>query len=112
VLRAARRFAVAYVAYDTGRLNGAVGRALEQSCTGRFRRELLAHVPVVPPGLGTRNPAEGVRAVDPLKHLPPGALVLVAVRRNLDGVHSTGAIELRLVETRGRWLIDALSVLS
>jgi hypothetical protein len=111
-LAAARRFAATYAAYETGQHSRGVRRALEQTSTASFAHQLLAHLPVIPGGLGPANLAEIVRAADPLERLPNAALVLVAVVRRLDGAQTTGTIALRLIDYQQRWLVDGLSVLS
>jgi hypothetical protein len=111
-LVAARRFGAAYERYETGRLTAPGKRAIAASCTPALARDLLARPPLVPPALGRPALAERVRAVDPLERLPGGVLVLLAVTRTVAGNTSSGAVELRLVQTHGRWLVDRVSVLS
>jgi hypothetical protein len=85
---------------------------MERTCTAGFTAELLAHVPVLPPRVASREIDERLESVEPLAKVAGGAVVLTVMRRQVSGSESAGSLELSLGDVHGGWLVSSLRVLS
>jgi hypothetical protein len=104
MLRVARRFAIAYMPYQVGRLPAWARTTILRTCTPAFAGLLLDHP--------ARLPAEhagGVEtyAVVSVNLLAGADLVAVSFVSHQDSA-DTGAFVLRLVSENGRWLVAGL----
>ena len=107
MLAVARRFAVAYMPYQVGRLPGWARTAFAATCTPAFARYLLAQ-PARPTPLQAAHP----KAVETYRVAgvePAGApdTVVVSYVSEQDSADS-GEFLLRLVREHGRWLVASL----
>jgi hypothetical protein len=107
LLAVARRFADAYVRYQTGELTPEVRRELDATCTAAFARFLVSQPVRVPPG----------------QHLAPEHVtsVIFAAGRKANaswvatrapaGQPRSGAVQITLTLRRGRWLVTGARAL-
>jgi hypothetical protein len=107
MLAVARRFAVAYMPYQVGRLPGWAHTAFARTCTLWFARYLLAQ-----PARATALDAAHPKAIETYRVAgvePAGAPDTVAVSyvSEQDSADS-GELLLRLVREHGRWLVASL----
>jgi hypothetical protein len=107
MLAAARRFAIAYMPYQVGRLPRWARTAIERTCTPGFARYLLAQ-PAQPTALQAAHP-NAIESYRLASVEPAGARDTVAVSyvSEQDSV-DTGEFLLRLVAEHGRWLVASL----
>ena len=107
MLAVARRFAVAYMPYQVGRLPSWVRTAIEGTCTPGFARYLLAE-PAQPTALLAAHPKAietyRVASVEPAGAPDAVAVSYVSEQDSAD----TGELLLRLIEEHRRWLVAAL----
>ena len=107
MLAVARRFAVAYMPYQVGRLPSWVRTAIERTCTPGFARYLLAQ-PARPTALQAAHPKAietyRVAGVEPAGAPDTVAVSYVSEQDRAD----TGELLLRLVREHGRWLVASL----
>jgi hypothetical protein len=107
MLAVARRFAVAYMPYQVGRLPRSVRTTVEQTCTPAFARYLLAH-PARPTALQAAHPnaieTYRVAGVEPAGAPDTVAVSYVSEQDRAD----TGELLVRLVREHGRWLVASL----
>ena len=107
MLAVARRFAVAYMPYQVGRLPRWARTAFAQTCTPGFARYLLAQ-PARPTALQAAHPNASetyrVAGVQPAGAADTVAVSYVSQQDSAD----TGELLLRLVKGNGRWLVDSL----
>ena len=107
MLAVARRFAVAYMPYQVGRLPGWARTAFARTCTRGFARYLLAQ-PARPTALEAADP----KAIETYRVAgvePAGAPDMVAVSYVSEQDRAdTGELLLRLVREHGRWLVASL----
>jgi hypothetical protein len=107
MLAVARRFAVAYMPYQVGRLPPWARTAIERACTPGFARYLLAQPPRPTP-LQAAHPkaieSYRVASVEPAGAQDTVAVSYVSEQDSAD----TGEFLLSLVEEHGRWLVAAL----
>ena len=104
MLAVARRFAVAYMPYQVGRLPQWARTAIERTCTPAFARYLLAQpAQLTPPQAAHPNAIETytVASVEPAGAAHTVAVGYVSEQDSAD----TGEFLLRLVEEHGRWLV-------
>jgi hypothetical protein len=107
LLAVARRFAVAYMPYQVGRLPRWARIAIARTCTRGFARYLLAR-PARPTALQAAHP-EAVETYRVAGVEPAGAPDTVAVSYvSEQDSADTGELLLRLVREHGRWLIASL----
>ena len=107
MLAVARRFAVAYMPYQVGRLPGWVRTAFARTCTPAFARYLLGQ-PARPTALQAAHPeaVETYRVAGVELAGTPDAIVVSYVSEQDSA--DTGALLLRLVREHGRWLVASL----
>ena len=107
MLAVARRFAIAYMPYQVGRLPRWARTAIERTCTPAFARYLLAQ-PAESPPLQAAHPKAietyRVASVEPAGAPDTVAVSYVSEQDSAD----TGEFLLSLVEEHGRWLVAAL----
>jgi hypothetical protein len=107
MLAAARRFAIAYMPYQVGRLPRWGRTAIERTCTPAFARYLLAQ-PAQPTPLQAAHPnaieTYRVASVEPAGAPDTVAVSYVSEQDSAD----TGEFLLRLVADHGRWLVASL----
>jgi hypothetical protein len=107
MLAVARRFAVAYMPYQVGRLPGWARTAIERTCAPAFARYLLAQ-PAQPTPLQAARPnaieTYRVASVGPARAPDTAAVSYVSEQDGAD----TGEFLLRLVEKHGHWLVESL----
>jgi hypothetical protein len=107
MLAAARRFAVAYMPYQVGRLPRWARTAIEQTSTPEFARYLLAQPAQLTP-LQAAHPKTietyRVASVEPAGAPDTVAVNYVSEQDSAD----TGEFLLRLVKVHGRWLVARL----
>ena len=107
MLAVARRFAVAYMPYQVGRLPSWVRTAIEGTCTPGFARYLLAQ-PARVTALQAAHPntveTYRVASVEPAGTPDTVAVSYVSEQDSAD----TGELLLRLVREHGRWLVASL----
>ena len=106
-LAVARRFAVAYMPYQVGRLPGWTRTAFARTCTPGFARYLLAQ-----PARATALQAAHPKAIETYRVAgvePAGApdTVVVSYISEQDSA-DTGELLLRLIREHGRWLVASL----
>jgi hypothetical protein len=111
----ARRFAVADMSYEVGRLGPAVRRTVTRTCTPAFAAELLSHRPSLPPGVRAGQVLQRVVGVTALERLRHQAVVLVTVRSVRGGgaggmAPPPGAFELPLIPRAGSWRVSGINV--
>ena len=107
MLAVARRFAVAYMPYQVGRLPGWARTAFARTCTPGFARYLLAQ-----PARATALQAAHPKAIETYRVAgvePAGApdTVVVSYISEQDSA-DTGELLLRLIREHGRWLVASL----
>jgi hypothetical protein len=106
MLAVGRRFAVAYMPYQVGRLPGWARTAFARTCTPGFARYLLAQ-PARPTALQVAHPNVETYRVAGVQ--PAGAPDTVAVSYvSEQDSADTGELVLRLVREHGRWLVASL----
>ena len=107
MLAVARRFAIAYMPYQIGRLPRWARIVIERTCTPAFGRYLLAQ-PARPTPLQAAHPqaieTDRVAGVEPAGAPDTVAVSYVSEQDSAD----TGELLLSLVEEHGRWLVAAL----
>jgi hypothetical protein len=107
MLEVARRFAVAYMPYQVGRLPRWARTAIEQRSTPAFARYLLAQPAQLTP-LQAAHPKTietyRVASVEPAGAPDTVAVNYVSEQDSAD----TGEFLLRLVKVHGRWLVAHL----
>ena len=107
MLAVARRFAVAYMPYQVGRLPGWARTAFARTCTPGFARYLLAQ-----PARATALQAAHPKAIETYRVAgvePAGAPDTVAVSYiSEQDSADTGELLLRLIREHGRWLVASL----
>ena len=107
MLAVARRFAVAYMPYQVGRLPRWARTAFARTCTPGFARYLLAQ-PARPTALQAAHPKAietyRVAGVEPAGAPDTVAVSYVSEQDRAD----TGELLLRLVREHGRWLVASL----
>lgn len=107
MLAVARRFAVAYMAYQVGRLPGWARRAIERTCTPAFAHYLLAQPPR-PTALHAAHPKTTetyrVAGLEPAAATDTVVVSYASEQDSADG----GELLLRLVREHGRWLVASL----
>jgi hypothetical protein len=107
MLAVARRFAIAYMPYQVGRLPRWARTAFTRTCTPGFARFLLAQ-PARPTALQAAHP----KAIETYRVAgvePAGAPDTVAVSYlSEQDSADTGELLLRLVREHGRWLVASL----
>jgi hypothetical protein len=107
MLAVARRFAIAYMPYQVGRLPRWARTAIERTCTPAFARYLFAQ-PAQPTPLQAAHPKAietyRVASVEPAGAPDKVAVSYVSAQDSAD----TGEFLLSLVEEHGRWLVAAL----
>ena len=107
MLAVARRFAIAYMPYQVGRLPGWARTAIKRTCTPGFARYLIAQ-PARPTALQAAHPKAietyRVAGVQPAGAPDTVAVTYVSEQDSAD----TGELLLRLVEEHGRWLVASL----
>ena len=107
MLAVARRFAVAYMPYQVGRLPRWARIAFARTCTPGFARYLLAQ-PARPTGLQAAHP-KAIETYRVAGVQPAGAPDTVAVSYVSEQDRAdTGELLLRLVREHGRWLVASL----
>lgn len=107
MLAVARRFAVAYMPYQVGRLPGWARTAIERTCAPGFARYLLAQ-PARPTAVQAAHP-KAIEIYRVAGVEPAGAPDTVAVSYASDQDRAdTGELLLRLVREHGRWLVASL----
>ena len=107
MLAVARRFAVAYMPYQVGRLPRWARTAIEATCTPAFARYLLAHPAQLPPPLASHPKyveSYRVASVEPAGAPRTVAVSYVSEQDSAD----TGEFLLTLVSEHGRWLVARL----
>ena len=107
MLAVARRFAIAYMPYQVGRLPGWARTAFALTCTPGFARYLLAQ-----PARATALQAAHPKAIETYRVAgvePAGApdTVVVSYISEQDSA-DTGELLLRLIREHGRWLVASL----
>jgi hypothetical protein len=109
MLAVARRFAVAYMPYQVGRLPRWARTAFAGTCKPGFARYLLAQ-PARPTALQAAHP----KAIETYRIAglePAGATDTVAVSYvSEQDSADAGELLLRLVKEHGRWLVASLEV--
>ncbi len=107
MLAVARRFAVAYMPYQVGRLPRWARTAFAQTCTPGFARYLLAQ-PARPTALQAAH-AKAIETYRVAGVQPAGTpdTVTVSYVSEQDSA-DTGEFLLRLVKENGSWLVDTL----
>jgi hypothetical protein len=109
MLADARRFAVAYMPYQVGRLPGWARTAFARTCTPGLARYLLAQ-PARPTALQAGHPKAietyRVAGVEPAGAPDTVAVSYVSEQDSVD----TGELLLRLAREHGRWLVASLEV--
>jgi hypothetical protein len=107
MLAIARRFAIAYMPYQIGRLPRWARAAITRTCTPAFARYLLAHPPRQIPLL-TAHPNDvetyRVASVNLAASADRTAVSYVSAQDPAD----TGAFLVTLAERHGRWLVAGL----
>ena len=107
MLAVARRFAVAYMPYQVGRLPRWARIAFARTCTPGFARYLLAQ-PARQTALQAAHPKAieiyRVAGVEPAGAPDTVAVSYVSAQDSAD----TGELLLRLVREHGRWLVASL----
>jgi hypothetical protein len=107
MLAVARRFAVAYMPYQVGRLPRWARTTFARTCTPAFARYLLAQ-----PARPTALQAAHTKAVETYRVAsvePSGAPDAVAVSYDSEQDSAdTGELLVRLVREHGRWLVASL----
>ena len=107
MLAVARRFAVAYMPYQVGRLPGWARTEFLRTCTPAFGRYLLAQ-PARPTALQAAHPKAietyRVAGVQPVAGPDTVAVTYVSEQDSAD----RGELLLRLVREHGRWLVASL----
>jgi hypothetical protein len=113
VLAVARRFAVADMSYEVGKLGTAVRRTVTRTCTPAFAAELFSHRPSLPPGVRADQVLQRVVGVTALKRLRREAVVLVTVRsvgRGGERGVPPEAFKLPLTPRAGGWRVSGIDV--
>ena len=107
MLAVARRFAIAYMPYQVGRLPRWARTAIERTCTPAFARYLLVQ-PAQPTPLQAAHPKAietyRVASVEPAGTPDTMAVNYISEQDSAD----TGEFLLRLVKDHGGWLVAAL----
>ena len=107
MLAAARRFALAYMPYQIGRLPGWARAAIRRTCTLGFARYLLAHpARQTPPLAAHPNDVETYRVAS--VNLAAGANRAAVSYVSAQDPADTGAFLLILARRHGRWVIAGL----
>ena len=107
MLAVARRFAVAYMPYQIGRLSPWVRVAIEQTCTGAFARYLLAHPAQLAPSLAAHPQDIETYRVASVSLVPGVNTVGVSYVSEQDSA-DTGAFVVTLASQHGRWRVAGL----
>jgi hypothetical protein len=107
MLAVARRFAVAYMPYQVGRLPGWARTAFARTCTPGFARYLLAQ-PARPTALQVAHPTavETYRVAGVQSAGAPDAVAVSYVSEQDSA--DTGELVVRLIREYGRWLVASL----
>lgn len=107
MLAVARRFAVAYMPYQVGRLPRWARIAIGRTCTAAFARYLLAQ-PARPTPLHAANP-KAIETYRVASVQPAGTRDTVAVSYlSEQDSADTGEFLVRLVKENGSWLVASL----
>ena len=107
MLAVARRFSVAYMPYQIGRLPRWVRAAIKRTCTPAFARYLLGQPPRLTAQLLAHPKAIETYRVASVNLAAGANRVTVSYVSRQDSA-DTGAFLLTLVKQRGRWLIAGL----
>jgi hypothetical protein len=107
MLAVARRFAVAYMPYEIGRLPGWGRAAIKRACTPAFAHYLLSR-PAEESPLLSAHPADAETYRVASVNLASGANRVSVSYVSQQDWSDTGAFVLTLAQRRGRWLIAAL----
>jgi hypothetical protein len=107
MLAVARRFAVAYMPYQIGRLPEWARVAIEQTCTEAFGRYLLAHPAQPAPSLAAHSRDIETYRVASVNVVPGVNTVEVSYVSAQDSA-DTGAFDLTLVNRQRRWRVAGL----
>ena len=107
MLAVARRFAVAYMPYQIGRLTRWVRGAIEQTCTGTFAGYLLAHPAQLAPSLAAHPQDIETYRVASVSLVPGVDTVEVSYVSEQDSA-DTGAFVVTLTSQHGRWRVARL----
>ncbi len=102
----ARRFSVAYMPYQIGRLSRSVRVTIEQTCTPAFARFLLQNPVRLPPSLLAHPKDIEVYRVANVNPGPGDEIAVNFVSEQLSS--DTGAFLLSMTSAHGRWLVSAL----
>ena len=107
MLAVARRFAVAYMPYQVGRLPGWARAAITRTCTPAFAHYLLARPAEQSPLLSAHPKAAETYRVASVNLAAGSNRVSVSYVSEQDRP-DTGAFLLTLAQRHGRWLVAAL----
>ena len=107
MLAVARRFSIAYMPYQIGRLPRWVRAAIKRTCTPAFARYLLGQPPRLTAQLLAHPKAIETYRVASVNLAAGANRVTVSYVSQQDN-SDTGAFLLTLVKQRGRWLIAGL----
>ena len=107
MLAVARRFAVAYMPYQVGRLPGWAWAAIKATCTPAFARYLLDQPAQLTPLQAAHPKTIETHRVASVEPVGAPDSVLVSYVSKQDSA-DTGEFVLRLVSEHGHWLVARL----